>query len=135
MTIADHGEVHRIWRSAKGICVVEEDAREGISLYLSRNRGLCFVATVGGRIVGTVLCGHDGRRAILRHLAVRPGYRRRGIGRELVERCRRALRRRGIRKCNIYVMKDNPGGLRFWVGLGYRVLDDDYLTLQASTSV
>jgi ribosomal protein S18 acetylase RimI-like enzyme len=134
MTIADHGDVHRLWRNTAGICVVAEDSRERIALYLSRNRGLCFVATVEGRIVGTILCGHDGRRGVLRHLAVRPAFRNRGIGRALSERCRRALCRQGIRKCNLYVMKDNPAGMRFWERLGYRLLDDDYRTLQSATS-
>jgi ribosomal protein S18 acetylase RimI-like enzyme len=135
MTIADHGAAHRIWRLSEGICLVREDSRKGIALYLSRNPGLCFVAVVDARIVGTVLCGHDGRRGILRHLAVAPAFRNRGIGRELARRCLRALAGQGIRKCNLYVMKDNPSGMRFWGRLGFGILDDDYSTLQASTSV
>jgi N-acetylglutamate synthase len=134
MRLADHGDVHRIWRNAEGICVVEDDSRRGIKLYLSRNRGLCFVATVGARIVGTVLCGHDGRRGILRHLAVVPEFRNIGIGRALAERCLGALARQGVRKCNIFVMDDNPSGMRFWRHLGYRLLADEYRTLQIGTS-
>lgn len=133
MTLADHADVLRIWRSAKGICVVPEDSREGIATYLSRNRGLCFVATVEGRIVGAVICGHDGRRGFLRHLAVTAAFRKQGIGRALAEKCRQALSRQGIRKCNLYVMRDNPSAMRFWEGLGYKALDDDYVTLQAGT--
>jgi ribosomal protein S18 acetylase RimI-like enzyme len=133
MTIADHGDVHRIWRNSDGIVVMAEDSREGIAVYLSRNRGLCFVATVDGKIVGTILCGHDGRRGILRHLAVMPAFRKRGIGQALAGRCLKALSDEGIRKCNLYVMKDNRPGLRFWKNLGYRLLDDDYCTLQAAT--
>jgi N-acetylglutamate synthase len=134
MTIADHGDVLRIWKSSDGICVVAEDSLKGIALYLARNRGLCFVATVTGEVVGTVLCGHDGRRGILRHLAVKPAFRRCGIGRALAKRCLRELAAQGVRKCNLYVMRDNPSGMRFWEGLGYRLLDDDYGTLQAPTS-
>jgi N-acetylglutamate synthase len=134
MTLADHGDVHLIWRNADGICVVEEDSRKGIRLYLARNRGLCFVATAGARIVGTVLCGHDGRRAILRHLAVIPEFRGHGIGRALVARCLRALARGGISKCNIFVMDANTSGMRFWKHLGYRLLADEYRTLQIGTS-
>ncbi len=134
MTIADHGNVHRIWRNSEGIILVAKDSRKGIDLYLSRNRGLCFVATIAGEIVGTVLCGHDGRRGILRHLAVKPAFRNRGIGRDLAKRCLRALSAKGIRKCNLYVMKDNPSGTRFWEHQGYKVLAEDYRTLQAATS-
>jgi len=133
MTLADHGEVLRIWKKAKGICVVAEDSRAGIQLYLARNRGLCFVATSGGKVVGTVLCGHDGRRGILRHLAVIPEFRKKGIGSALAGRCLRALARQGVRKCNIYVMDDNAQGMRFWRGLGYSLLANEYRTLQVGT--
>jgi ribosomal protein S18 acetylase RimI-like enzyme len=133
MTLADHGAVLRIWRKAKGICVVAEDSRAGVRLYLARNRGLCFVATSGDRIVGTVLCGHDGRRGILRHLAVIPEFRNRGIGRALTARCLRALARQGVGKCNIFVMDGNLEGMRFWRRLGYRLLANEYRTLQVGT--
>jgi ribosomal protein S18 acetylase RimI-like enzyme len=133
MTIGDHRHAHRIWKNARGICVVAEDSRGGIALYLSRNRGLCFVATVDREVVGTVLCGHDGRRGILRHLAVKPAFRNRGIGSALAARCLAVLSRQGIRKCNLYVMRDNPSGMRFWERMGYRLLDNDYGTLQAPT--
>jgi len=132
MTLADHGAVHRIWRSAEGICVVEDDSRKGIRLYLARNPGLCFVATADERIVGTVLCGHDGRRAILRHLAVVPEFRKHGIGSALAGRCLRALAKQGVRKCNLYVMDGNASGMRFWKKLGYRLLPDEYRTLQVT---
>jgi ribosomal protein S18 acetylase RimI-like enzyme len=133
MTIGDHGDAHRIWKNTEGIVVVAEDSRGGIALYLARNRGLCFVATVGGEVVGTVLCGHDGRRGILRHLAVKPAFRGCGIGSALAARCLAALASHGIRKCNLYVMRDNRSGMRFWERKGYKLLDDDYGTLQAPT--
>ena len=134
MTLADHRRAYKIWKKSKGICVVAEDSRGGIALYLSRNRGLCFVATIDGRVVGTVLCGHDGRRGILRHLAIVPAFRNRGTGSALAARCLVALSKQGIRKCNLYVMRDNPSGMQFWERMGYRMLDDDYGTLQAPTA-
>jgi ribosomal protein S18 acetylase RimI-like enzyme len=134
MRIADYDAVLRIWKKSEGLCVVEEDSRAGITKYLARNKGLCFVAIVGGRIAGTVLCGHDGRRAILRHLAVVRSQRRRGIGKALVARSLAALALQGITKCNLYVMKDNPAGQMYWEHLGYRNLEDDYRTLQRVTT-
>jgi ribosomal protein S18 acetylase RimI-like enzyme len=134
MALADHAAVHRIWRDSEGICVVGEDSRKGIKLYLSRNPGLCFVAIVDSKIVGTVLCGHDGRRGILRHLAVKPRFRKLGIGRALTERCLRSLSRGGIRKCNLFVMDDNPSGMRFWRRLGGKLHEDKYRTFSVATA-
>ena len=118
MKLADYAAVYRLWRATKGMALVEDDSRAGIKLYLARNPGLCFVATVNAKIVGTVICGHDGRRGILRHLAVRPKFRKRGIGRTLVQKCLDGLATQGIRKCNIFVMDYNKAGLRWWKNLG-----------------
>jgi N-acetylglutamate synthase len=134
MRISDYDAALRIWEKSEGLSLTKDDAKPGISLYLRRNIGLCFVATIGGRVVGTVLCGHDGRRAVLRHLAVVPSQRKKGIGRALVERCLKGLRTHGITKCNLYVMNDNPEGLRYWEHLGYRPVEDNYRTLQIDTA-
>src|SRR5262245_22121244 len=130
MRIDDYDQVHRLWTAAHGICLGEDDTREGVALYLRRNPNLCFVALDGEQIIGVSLCGHDGRRGILRHLAVSPQYRNCGVGRSLVQSCLAALRAEGIRACNIFVMDDNPAGLRFWEHLGFYHLDDNYRTLQ-----
>lgn len=64
MTIDDYDDVRRLWEQTEGLNLEEADTREGIAIYLNRNRRLCFVACVGSKVVGTVLCGHDGRRGI-----------------------------------------------------------------------
>jgi ribosomal protein S18 acetylase RimI-like enzyme len=66
------------------------------------------------RIIAAVLCGHDGRRGYLHHLAVLPEFRHRGLGRQLVEACLRALATQGILKCNIFLFADNEPGEKFW---------------------
>jgi N-acetylglutamate synthase len=134
MSLADYAAVHRLWRQTKGMALGPDDSRAGIKLYLARNRGLCFVATVDAKIIGTVICGHDGRRGILRHLAVRPTFRKQGIGRALVQSCLVALAKQGIRKCNIFVMDYNKPGLRFWKKLGSVPLKYEYRTLQMPTA-
>ena len=75
-------------------------------------------------MVGAVLCGHDGRRGYLHHLAVATSHRRRGIGRELVERCMDGLRREGIAKCHLMVYHHNAAGQAFWRSIGWHGRDD-----------
>jgi ribosomal protein S18 acetylase RimI-like enzyme len=133
MRLADYAAVHRLWRATEGMALGADDSRAGIKLYLARNRGLCFVATVDAEIVGTVICGHDGRRGILRHLAVRPEFRQQGIGRALVGKCLKGLAKQGVRKCNIYVMDYNRGGLRWWKRLGGVMVRYEWRTVQMPT--
>lgn len=82
--------------------------------FLERNRGLSVVAEDGGRLVGTALCGHDGRRGYIHHLSVAGSHRRHGIARALVARCLAKLHDSGIQKCHVFVLVDNAGGRRFW---------------------
>lgn len=133
MTIDDYDDVWRLWEQAEGLSLEEADTREAMAIYLNRNPGLCFVACIGDKVVGTVLCGHDGRRGILRHLAVKKEFRHRGIARALINKSLSALAKEGIRKCNTYVMDTNTEGRLFWEHMGWHVLEDNYRTMQIST--
>jgi N-acetylglutamate synthase len=121
MTIEDYDEVAVLWRTTEGVGLDEDsDSREGIAACLARNPGLSHVARCEGRMVGAVLCGHDGRRGYLHHLVVVPLHRHKGIGRAIVEACSTKLASIGIRKCNIVVFADNEPGVRFWTQIGWK---------------
>ena len=79
--------------------------------------------------MGAALCGFDGRRGDLCHLAVEPAYRGRGVGRHLVEECLAKLREAGMLKCNIRVFANNSEGKAFWRHMGF-VLRDDLAMMQ-----
>src|SRR5580692_3692620 len=88
MTIADFDDVTALWQKTEGVGLNESDTREAIAIFLERNPGLSLIARDGRRkIIGAVLCGHDGRRGYLHHLAVASEHRRQGIGKTLVEAC------------------------------------------------
>ena len=73
------------------------------------------------QIIGAVLCGHDGRRGYLHHLAVARRLRGRGIGRQLVDACLAKLREAGISRCNIFIFANNAAGLKFWARAGWKL--------------
>ncbi len=130
MTFEDYDQAYRLWSQSEGLCLGDDDSRDRIQVYLRRNAGLCFVAVSEGKLVGTVLCGHDGRRGVLRHLAVLQGHRGKGVARALIKAGLTGLGRSNIRKCNLYVEDYNPDGLRFWEHLGWYHVKYDYRTLQ-----
>jgi len=121
---ADYGEVYAIWKKAEGVGLSESDSRDAIARYLRRNSGLSRVAVCEGRVIGAVLCGHDGRRGYLHHLAVARRWRRIGVGRTLVEACLERLRDEGIPKCNLFLFAGNRPGKDFWRRLGWSIRDD-----------
>lgn len=114
MTIADYDSVRQLLGRMPGVVVRSTDSREATERYLARNPGLSFIARVGDRMVGCVMCGNDGRRGHLRHLAVEPAMRRQGIGTALVGRCLEALKRDGIEKTHIDVLVENQLGHEYW---------------------
>jgi len=59
---SDYEEVRALWLGTEGLVLREADDRGPILAYLAQNEGLSFVAVDGGRVVGAVLTGTDGRR-------------------------------------------------------------------------
>ena len=124
MTVDDYDEALALWKAAEEIDLSDGDDKEGVALCLDRNPGLSFVACVGNTLVGAVLCGHDGRRGYLYHLAVDKKHRTKGIGRALVDQCLSALGKAGIRKCNIFLYSHNHEAKAFWEHGGWFSIPD-----------
>lgn len=130
-TAADTPQALILWRSCEGIGLSSADEPQRIAGYLARNPGMSFAAWDGDTLVGAVLCGHDGRRGYLHHLAVDRTYRGQGIGRALVDRCHATLRAQDIDKVHIFVYRENEAALTFWKGVRY-VPRDTLALLSAS---
>lgn len=124
LTLADYDEVIALWRACEGIGLTSADDKAAIGAYLARNPDMSFVAEAGGRIVGAVLGGHDGRRGYLHHLAVAPAWRRRGIGVALTEAVLARLRAAGLAKCNLFLYAGNEAGRAFWLRHGWSARPD-----------
>ena len=112
-----------LWEKIDGLEICEGDSRQEIGEYLKRNPGLSRVAEVDGEIVGAALCGHDGRRGWIYHLAVAGEYRGRGVGKQLVDDCVNGLRKIGLKRAIILVAGDNPAGHQFWLQNGWEDID------------
>jgi len=121
--MSDYDDVIALWASVEGIEISEGDSRDEIAQYLERNPGLSRVAEADGKIVGAALCGHDGRRGWIYHLAVVSGHRRQNVGKLLMDSCVNGLRAIGLKRAIILVAGDNPGGHAFWLRNGWEDID------------
>ena len=111
----EYDGIYQLWRSCSGMGLNDlDDSREGMEAFLKRNPTTCFSAWEDGKIVGSILCGYDGRRGYLYHTAVLPDYRGRGIGTELVQAALKGLEEAGIYKAALWcfpeIRRETPSG-------------------------
>jgi ribosomal protein S18 acetylase RimI-like enzyme len=93
--------------------------KDKVDVFLERNPGQSFVAVVDGELVATVLCGFDGRRGYIYNLAVKDGFKRRGIGTALTKLAISNLKRAGADKVHLMVLVENQCAHRFYQKLGF----------------
>ena len=119
MKAEDYAKMHEFWLSIPGLGLNEADEQGKIKAYLLRNPEQSFICKSGAEIIGTIMCGNDGRRAFVYHLAVSPKYRRKGAATELVRLAVEKQKSIGIDKCVAFVLNENTAGIDFWARLGF----------------
>lgn len=125
MTPEDYDQVYALWCSIKGFGIRSiDDSREGVLKFLERNPKTSVVAMDKDRVVGAILCGHDGRRGCLYHVCVKESYRKQGIGKKMAGVCMRLLQDEGINKVTLIAFKSNIIGNKFWRKVGWIFRDD-----------
>lgn len=116
----DYDQLYALWQRIKGFGIRSiDDTRINVERFLRRNPTTSVVACAGEKIVGGILCGHDGRQASFYHVCVDPDYRRRGIGKRMVVFAMEALKREEINKISLVAYKRNDGGNAFWNSIGW----------------
>jgi ribosomal protein S18 acetylase RimI-like enzyme len=121
---SDYDASFSLWQKTEGMSITRADTLEEFDSFIKLNRGLSYGAFIEDQLIGTVLCGTDGRRGYIYHLAVEKEYRRMKIGVKLVSLSIEALRIKGIEKCHIFVFKNNESGNNFWEKSGWKKRND-----------
>ena len=125
MTISDYDQIYELWSKIKGFGIRSiDDSREGIERFLKRNPTTSVVAEEDGKIVGAILCGHDGRRGCFYHVCVDEAYRMRGIGKAMVVFAMEALKKEEINKVSLIAFTKNDMGNAFWNEIGWTKRED-----------
>lgn len=125
MEMQDYDEVYALWKTIRGFGLRSmDDSREGVERFLRRNPATSIVAEEDNRIVGSILCGHDGRRGCFYHVCVDEKYRRKGIGKAMVVRAMEELRRENINKVCLIAFTRNDIGNAFWNTIGWTKRED-----------
>jgi ribosomal protein S18 acetylase RimI-like enzyme len=142
-TLTDYDTVYALWRHAgDGLGIGRSDTRGEIAKKLQRDPDLFLVAEEvvhsersdarsaveeyherSRRIIGTVIGGYDGRRGMIYHLAVDHAYRRRGIGKMLMDELERRLQAKGCVKAYLLVKRGNEDVVKFYQHRGWETME------------
>ena len=127
MLEADYDAVRALWMTIRGFGIrALDDSREDVTRFILRNPTTSVVAEADGRIVGSILCGSNGRQGALYHVCVAREYRRRGIGTRMVGYCMERLREMGVNKVALIAFSNNDVGNAFWRRIGWKSCDVNY---------
>lgn len=125
MTMDDYEEVYALWKRIHGFGIRSiDDSKEGIARFIRRNPTTSIVAVEDGKIVGSILCGHDGRRGCFYHVCVDENYRMRGIGKAMVVEAMEMLKAENINKVSLIAFTKNDVGNAFWKEIGWTKRED-----------
>ncbi len=120
MEIEDYEKCYHLWLTIQGFAIRSlDDSKQGIERFLKRNPEMSVVAQQDGEIVGSILCGHDGRRGCFYHVCVNPEYRNQGIGNKMTDLALSAMKREEISKVSLVAFEYNKLGNSFWQDLGW----------------
>ena len=117
---SDVERVVELWRDC-GLTRDWNDPYKDIRFARDGATSTVLVGEVDGRVVTSVIVGHDGHRGVLYYLAVDPSVRRRGFGKAAHDAAFAWLKQRGVWKINLMVRSENQGVAGFYESLGYAV--------------
>lgn len=109
MTESDIDQVLKLWNDIFGPSFLESSVtKEELIAYMKKNPDASSVAcTEDGKVIGALLCGSDGIRGFIYHIAIYNEYRVNEIEKRLLERSLSKLKEIGIKTGFIFTQSNN----------------------------
>jgi ribosomal protein S18 acetylase RimI-like enzyme len=107
---SDAGRLLGLWQEAAENGGRPRDTRQAVLALLSRDPEALIVAEHDGELIGSVIAGWDGWRYHLYRLAVRPDWRRQGVGSALLDAAESRLKALGAARIDAMVLDINDLG-------------------------
>ena len=115
----DVDSVLLFWKGAAEDASRPTDSPEALHRLIQRDADALVLVMDGQSIVGSLVVGWDGWRCHLYRLAVRPDYRRRGIGTALLKRAEDRFVGFGGARADAMVLNGNDSAHQAWSRAGY----------------
>jgi ribosomal protein S18 acetylase RimI-like enzyme len=97
MTIDDYENLISLWESANLPYKPNgRDTKENIKKQLSYPTNSFILAEYNGKIIGSIIASHNGRKGWINRLSVHPDFRHKGIAAKLITKAEEFLKQQGI---------------------------------------
>ncbi len=120
LATADYDAVRAVWEAA-GLSIrpVGRDSVEQFAAQMAGGLQTVIGLRIGERLAGVVVTTHDGRKGWINRLAVRPEFRRQGVGMRLIQEAERVLHDQGLRIIAALIEDYNDASLALFHCAGY----------------
>lgn len=114
----DHVLLSDLWRRCN-LTAAYNDPRTDLDFARGKFNSDVLVGELGGRIVASVMVGHDGHRGWLYYVAVDPDQQGHGYGADIVAAGEEWLRARSVPKVMLLIRDTNTVVQQFYERIGY----------------
>lgn len=135
--LSDYETLINLWKQADlPFKANGRDSKQSIKEELKRGSASILIAEQNKLAIGTVFATHDGRKGWINRLAVVPEFRKKGIGRMLVEKAEKILSEKGIGIIACLIEDYNTNSLEAFQKLGYTKFEGiHYLTKRSHLDI
>lgn len=119
-TIEDYEDVTALWKQA-GLPYKPEgrDSKEKIAAETARDTSVFLVAEMNGKVIGTCLGTHDGRKGWINRVSVNQDLREKGIAQMLVKETEKRLNQKGVDIFACLIENWNDVSMEAFAKMGY----------------
>jgi ribosomal protein S18 acetylase RimI-like enzyme len=111
-----------LWQACNLVVAGANDPAADIDFCVQSTDADILVGEQAGRLIASIMVGHDGHRGWMYYVAVDPKARKSGLGRQMVVAGEAWLKARGAPKSQLMIRETNTQVEAFYARLGYKTI-------------
>ena len=113
-------QVIELWRACD-LTRPHNDPYRDISMARSQPTSEILVGLDNGKIIASIMVGHDGHRGMVYYVSTDPEMRKTGMGRQIMTAAEGWLKDQGIWKMNLMIRSSNMEVQAFYEAIGFNL--------------